>query len=97
MCVSLGQQTARPAEGLCMQCPRCRQDNRDEAKFCRECGTAFGVSCATCGSHLKAESKYCDNCGAAAPGVGSEFAAPVLAASPFFHPPSHLARSIFTS
>jgi class 3 adenylate cyclase/tetratricopeptide (TPR) repeat protein len=58
---------------------------------------AFGVSCAACGSHLKAESKYCDNCGAASPVIGSGYAAPVLSASPFFHTPSHLAKSIFTS
>lgn len=80
-----------------MQCPRCRQDNRDEARFCRECGLALGNSCTTCGSYLDAGSKYCDNCGAAAPVIGPEFSAPILSRSPFFHAPSHLAKSIFTS
>ena len=95
---SLGQQTAHPAEGLCMQCPRCQQDNRDEAKFCRECGLAFGIACATCGSYLRPESKYCDNCGASIPVVAPRHTAPLLlSASPFFHAPSHLAQSIFRS
>ncbi|MBI5322924.1 adenylate/guanylate cyclase domain-containing protein [Bradyrhizobium sp.] len=80
-----------------MQCPRCRQDNRDEARFCRECGMAFGLACTTCGSYVRAESKYCDSCGAAAPAVGTGLSTPALSASPFFHAPSHLARSIFTS
>ena len=58
---------------------------------------AFGIACTACGSHLKPESKYCDNCGAAGPVIGPGFSAPALAASPFFHTPSHLAKSIFTS
>jgi hypothetical protein len=79
-----------------MQCSRCQQDNRDEAKFCRECGLAFGIACATCGSYLRPESKYCDNCGASIPVVAPNIS-PLLSASPFFHAPSHLAQSIFRS
>ena len=80
-----------------MQCPRCQQDNRDEAKFCRECGFAFGIACAACGSQLRPESKFCDNCGASAPVVAPRHAVPLLSASPFFHAPSPLAQSIFKS
>jgi hypothetical protein len=80
-----------------MQCSRCQQDNRDEAKFCRECGLAFGIACATCGSYLRPESKYCDNCGASIPVVAPRHTALLLSASPFFHAPSHLAQSIFRS
>src|SRR5262245_21154795 len=47
-----------------MQCPRCRQDNRDGARFCRECGAGFDLPCPVCGTNLKADSKFCDNCGA---------------------------------
>ena len=47
-----------------MQCPRCRQDNRDGARFCRECGAGFDLPCPVCGTNLKAVSKFCDNCGA---------------------------------
>jgi class 3 adenylate cyclase/tetratricopeptide (TPR) repeat protein len=80
-----------------MQCPRCRQDNRDEAKFCRECGIAFGTTCSHCGSHLRAESKYCDNCGAAVAVVDPASGFPLPSVSPFFHPPSHLAKSVLAS
>jgi class 3 adenylate cyclase/tetratricopeptide (TPR) repeat protein len=80
-----------------MQCPRCGQDNRDEARFCRECGMAFGIPCSRCGSYLRAENKYCDNCGATVPMMGSGLPVPPLSVSPFFHTPSHLAKSILTS
>ena len=80
-----------------MQCQRCQRDNRDEAKFCRECGLAFGLVCATCGSHSRPESKFCDNCGASVAVATPRYAPPLLSASPFFHPPSYLAQSIFTS
>jgi class 3 adenylate cyclase/tetratricopeptide (TPR) repeat protein len=70
--------------GLCMQCPRCRQENREEAKFCRECGMAFGIACLTCGSNLKVGSKYCDSCGAAVAVIESESAVRLPSVSPFF-------------
>jgi class 3 adenylate cyclase/tetratricopeptide (TPR) repeat protein len=80
-----------------MQCPRCRQDNRDEARFCRECGEPFGIRCPVCGSNLTAASKYCDNCGTSSAVIGTgQTASPPLAAS-FFHTPSPLAKRIFTS
>jgi class 3 adenylate cyclase/tetratricopeptide (TPR) repeat protein len=66
-----------------MQCPRCRQDNRDEAKFCRECGIAFGMACLTCGTSLKVGSKYCDNCGATV-AVIEQGPSLLPSASPFF-------------
>src|SRR5271163_3357388 len=67
-----------------MQCPRCRQDNRDDAKFCRECGLALGTSCMTCGSHLRVGSKYCDNCGAAIALIESGSSGLLSPVSPFF-------------
>src|SRR5262245_53089429 len=53
-----------------MKCPRCQADNREEARFCRECGALFGVVCSSCGAKVQAGSKFCDSCGtplAAAP------------------------------
>src|SRR5215467_1753380 len=53
-----------------MKCPRCQADNREEARFCRECGALFGVVCSSCGGKIQAGSKFCDSCGtplAAAP------------------------------
>lgn len=80
-----------------MQCPQCRQHNRDEARFCRECGLAFGMSCTNCGSQLAAGSKYCDSCGAAASAIGPGIPAPILSGSTLFRGPSRLAHSVFNS
>src|SRR5215831_8156236 len=58
-----------------MKCPRCQADNREEARFCRECGALFGVVCSSCGAKLQTGSKFCDSCGtplAAAPGPEPE-------------------------
>jgi class 3 adenylate cyclase/tetratricopeptide (TPR) repeat protein len=79
-----------------MQCSRCRHDNRDDARFCRDCGAAFGTRCLICGTNLSAESRYCDNCGAPAAVIGGQIASPLLG-SPYFHTPSALAKRILTS
>src|SRR5215471_11129770 len=53
-----------------MKCPRCQAENREGARFCRECGALFGAVCSSCGAKVQAESKFCDGCGtplAAAP------------------------------
>jgi class 3 adenylate cyclase len=58
-----------------MKCPRCQTENRERARFCRECGVLFGVVCSSCGAQVQAGSKFCDSCGtplAAAPGPGPE-------------------------
>ena len=58
-----------------MTCPRCQAENREGARFCRECGAPFGAACSSCGAKVEAASKFCDNCGTpltAAPGPGSE-------------------------
>jgi ribosomal protein L40E len=48
---------------LSMKCPRCQADNREGARFCRECGATFGAVCSSCGAKLEAGSKFCDGCG----------------------------------
>src|SRR5919106_1858682 len=58
-----------------MECPRCQAENREGARFCRECGALFGVVCSSCGAKVQARSKFCDSCGtplAAAPRPGPE-------------------------
>src|SRR5215510_12660230 len=47
-----------------MNCPRCHAENREGARFCRECGALFAPVCASCGATLEAGSKFCDRCGA---------------------------------
>ncbi len=46
-----------------MKCPECQFVNREEAKFCSECGHKFELSCPECGNSIRANSKFCDGCG----------------------------------
>src|SRR5262249_27109941 len=50
-------------KGMDMNCPRCLAQNREEARFCRECGVAFATACPNCGVTVHADSKFCDRCG----------------------------------
>jgi class 3 adenylate cyclase len=46
-----------------MRCPKCQFENRDEAKFCGECGHKFEISCPKCGADNRVGNKFCDECG----------------------------------
>jgi len=46
-----------------MQCPKCQFDNREGAKFCKECGIKLETPCPKCGSIFASDSKFCDECG----------------------------------
>src|SRR5580765_3306540 len=80
-----------------MTCSRCQEENREGARFCRECGATFAAVCSSCGSKVEAGSKFCDGCGvslSAAPVAGpglSRFG------SPDTYTPRHLAEKILTS
>ncbi len=80
-----------------MKCPRCQAENREGARFCRECGATLGAVCSSCGAKVEAGSKFCDGCGAPhaatpVPGLG-----PSRFASPESYTPRHLAEKILTS
>ena len=47
------------------QCPSCQHENREEAKFCEECGAKLRLVCASCGQELRPSARFCDECGAA--------------------------------
>jgi len=46
-----------------MKCPECQFDNREGAKFCKECGNKLELACPKCGNIYTPESKFCDECG----------------------------------
>ncbi len=55
-----------------MICPSCQTPNRDNAKFCDNCGFRLPSACPNCGTVNRAEAKFCDNCGwRLGEGVGS--------------------------
>ena len=46
-----------------MQCPECKFDNPDEAKFCNECGSSQKMLCPSCNNLNPPNSKFCNECG----------------------------------
>jgi class 3 adenylate cyclase len=50
-----------------MQCPHCRHENRDGARFCGECGGSLGsdLACPRCATVNPLGQKFCDSCGEA--------------------------------
>jgi hypothetical protein len=58
-----------------MQCPKCRFENRPEARFCKQCGQSMpvaapppqsapaGVPCPTCGAMVNPGARFCQGCG----------------------------------
>lgn len=46
-----------------MECPKCQFDNREEVKFCEECGAKFEIECSACTANIPFGRKYCGNCG----------------------------------
>ena len=83
-------------------CSNCQAENRDDAQFCRACGTPFtaappppdasaGRTCFECGFANKPGVRYCAKCGVNLMGSvvapRSEAQAPVAAAAPDYPPP----------
>ncbi len=46
-----------------MQCPSCQHENREGAKFCRQCGAALQQICSKCQHHNEPDARFCDECG----------------------------------
>jgi class 3 adenylate cyclase len=76
-----------------MRCPRCRQENPQQSRFCAQCGASLALSCAGCGAELTAGAKFCNQCGrpVAGLGAGERFE------SPQSYTPRHLAEKILSS
>src|SRR5262249_21872033 len=80
-----------------MKCPQCQVDNRDGARFCRECGATFAAVCPSCSAKVSAGSKFCDSCGSALAADPTPPAGASPLASPESYTPKHLAEKILTS
>jgi len=80
-----------------VQCPRCQAENRDEARFCRECGATFSRACPGCGAKVEPGSRFCDGCGAPLAAAPQPATRPSHLASPDTYIPKHLAERILTS
>jgi ABC-type oligopeptide transport system substrate-binding subunit/class 3 adenylate cyclase len=46
-----------------MHCPKCSTENREEARFCGNCGVSLRIFCPGCGTELIPELRFCDACG----------------------------------
>src|SRR5262245_53827490 len=80
-----------------MKCPRCQAENREGARFCRECGAGFGAVCSSCGAKIDVGNKFCDSCGAPLAASSPAGSAPSRFTSPETYTPKHLAEKILTS
>lgn len=76
-----GCESARIAAGIAqilMNCPACKTENPEGAKYCLECGTRLVLTCTSCGTELPLNAKFCFDCGAnisempGSPGTGDE-------------------------
>ncbi|HTI55984.1 MAG TPA: adenylate/guanylate cyclase domain-containing protein [Verrucomicrobiae bacterium] len=77
-----------------MNCPRCNTENRQERRFCGECGFSFVSRCPACGFSNEASERFCGGCGTALtlpPPGGPRFGPPQS------YTPKHLAERILDS
>jgi class 3 adenylate cyclase len=67
-----------------VRCPRCSQENPNEARFCLHCGAQLAMSCPGCGAVLPPGARFCPECGRA---VGA-------APGPAGYTPAHVSEQI---
>lgn len=46
-----------------MKCPECQSENREDVKFCEECGAKMEIVCPNCGNKIPMGKKFCGECG----------------------------------
>ncbi len=46
-----------------MECAGCNFENRERAKFCKNCGAKLDLVCPSCGHPCESDSSFCDECG----------------------------------
>ncbi len=78
-----------------MQCPKCQVENREDVRFCVECGSKLELTCSSCGANLPPDWKFCGECGA--PLTPALQPSQQKFASPDSYTPKHLAEKILSS
>jgi class 3 adenylate cyclase/tetratricopeptide (TPR) repeat protein len=78
-----------------LQCPQCQTENREDRRFCGECGLSFASTCRSCGFLNEGSEKFCGGCGR--PLTSSGTPAEFQIHSPQAYTPKHLAEKILTS
>src|SRR5262249_46382063 len=58
-----------------VRCSQCDHENREQARFCDECGASMRVRCHACSTVNRPGAKFCDGCGAALISLSSSSAA----------------------
>ncbi|MDH3878684.1 MAG: AAA family ATPase, partial [Desulfobacterales bacterium] len=78
-----------------IKCPKCQFENREGAKFCKECGAKLELACPKCDAFITPDSKFCDECGydLSKPTI----APPVRYSEPQSYTPRFLADKILTT
>src|SRR5919109_1391747 len=80
-----------------MQCPQCRHENSQTAKFCEECGQRLSMVCPACGFAAAPSAKFCPECGQQLTRPPSSPEVPGHSASLQTYTPTYLAEKILTS
>src|SRR5438067_11613077 len=75
-----------------MNCPRCRHENPQGARFCEECASPLARICSQCGTPVSGTAKFCHAC--AHPITTGGGTSP---SAPDSYTPRHLAEKILTS
>ena len=78
-----------------MKCLKCQFDNREGAKFCKECGSKVELQCSSCGFQYQPGCKFCDECGHDL--RESKEAPPIDLDQPQSYTPKFLADKILTN
>jgi len=46
-----------------VKCPKCQSDNREDVKFCEQCGAGMELECSNCKARVPLGKKFCGQCG----------------------------------
>jgi class 3 adenylate cyclase/tetratricopeptide (TPR) repeat protein len=79
-----------------MRCGACGHDNRADAAYCEECGSALGAACPQCGQRPRPGARFCPSCGHRLT-VTQEGVQESPPTPPRSYTPRHLAERILTS